>query len=169
MTTTNGTRPLPNRTDVELFARKYKVDPDDLFQETTLRVLRSSGPNDPSCDRNWLRVVIKNTAISMLRAEVPETAVDFLEDTLTDDTSPAANACKTERAEFLVAAVRSLKPMDFDVLNDHYCHGKQIKQIAAEYGVPIGTVKRRLHVARKRLAAKLTGFKSFAGCPVHRR
>ena len=53
--------------------------------------------------------------------------------------------------EQLKAALAELKPLDRQALEAFYLRGRSLKQIAREFAVPTGTVKRRLHVARLRL------------------
>jgi RNA polymerase sigma-70 factor (ECF subfamily) len=51
----------------------------------------------------------------------------------------------------LKEALQELKPLDRETLEAFYIRGRSLKQIAKEFAVPTGTVKRRLHVARQRL------------------
>ena len=60
-----------------------------------------------------------------------------------------------ERAERVWAALGRLKSMDREALDAFYIRGHSLVQIAAMLDVPLGTVKRRLHTARKRLKVEL--------------
>ena len=65
-----------------------------------------------------------------------------------------------ERAEAraaLHAGLRRLKAADRQTLEAFYLRGESLKQMSRTSGAPIGTVKRRLHVARLRLKAVLEG------------
>ena len=44
-----------------------------------------------------------------------------------------------------------LKPLDRDTLVAFYIKGRSLKQMSREFETPVGTIKRRLHVARNRL------------------
>jgi RNA polymerase sigma-70 factor (ECF subfamily) len=44
-----------------------------------------------------------------------------------------------------------LKPLDRDTLVAFYIKGRTLKQMSREFETPVGTIKRRLHVARNRL------------------
>ena len=45
--------------------------------------------------------------------------------------------------------------MDRKTLEAFYVRGQSLVEMSTEFGSPIGTIKRRLHVARKRLAREL--------------
>src|SRR5439155_26615205 len=57
----------------------------------------------------------------------------------------------------LRAALAQLKPLDRQTLEAFYLRGRSLIRMAAEFGVPTGTIKRRLHVARLRLRQVLEG------------
>ena len=48
-----------------------------------------------------------------------------------------------------------LKALDRETLVAFYIQGQSLVEIAEALGAPIGTIKRRLHTARKRLKAEL--------------
>ena len=48
-----------------------------------------------------------------------------------------------------------MKPLDREALVSFYIHGHSLAEIAERLDAPIGTIKRRLHVARKRLKEEL--------------
>ena len=45
--------------------------------------------------------------------------------------------------------------MDRDTLAAFYLRGRSLQEMSRESGSPLGTIKRRLHVARKRLRAEM--------------
>ena len=45
--------------------------------------------------------------------------------------------------------------MDRDTLVSFYLDGHTLAEMSEEFDSPVGTIKRRLHVARKRLAKEL--------------
>jgi RNA polymerase sigma-70 factor (ECF subfamily) len=57
----------------------------------------------------------------------------------------------------LKVGLARLKALDRATLEAFYIRGRSLKQIAREFDVPTGTVKRRLHVARARLKEVLEG------------
>jgi RNA polymerase sigma-70 factor (ECF subfamily) len=60
-----------------------------------------------------------------------------------------------ERAERLWEALGRLKTLDREALDAFYIRGHSLLEIAEMLNVPLGTVKRRLHTARKRLKLEL--------------
>jgi RNA polymerase sigma-70 factor (ECF subfamily) len=62
-----------------------------------------------------------------------------------------------EAVEQLKEGLALLKPLDRATLEAFYLRGRSLKQMAREFDVPTGTVKRRLHVARLRLKEVLEG------------
>ena len=69
--------------------------------------------------------------------------------------SPEENLAKRESAAELHAGLNRLKPLDRATLEAFYIRGHSLKQMARDFEVPTGTIKRRLHVARQRLKGVL--------------
>ena len=61
-----------------------------------------------------------------------------------------------ERAAEVRAGLNRLRTMDRETLEAFYMKGHSLVEMSHEFDSPIGTIKRRLHVARKRLAKELT-------------
>src|SRR5439155_8161459 len=68
---------------------------------------------------------------------------------------PLDQLISRERAERLWEALGRLKSLDREALDAFYIRGHSLLEIAEQLGVPLGTVKRRLHTARKRLRIEL--------------
>ena len=68
---------------------------------------------------------------------------------------PLDQLISRERAERLWAALGRLKSLDREALDAFYIRGHSLLEIAEMLDVPLGTVKRRLHTARKRLKLEL--------------
>ena len=62
---------------------------------------------------------------------------------------------QSEQAAELYLALEQLKPVDRATLVAFYIRGRTLKQMSREFETPIGTIKRRLHVARKRLRRQM--------------
>jgi RNA polymerase sigma-70 factor (ECF subfamily) len=58
---------------------------------------------------------------------------------------------RSEQAAELYKALEQLKPVDRATLVAFYIRGRSLKQMSREFETPVGTIKRRLHVARNRL------------------
>ena len=70
------------------------------------------------------------------------------------ETNPLMYAQDREKATILHDRLQALKPLDRATLDSFYFRRYSIKEMSAEFDVPQGTIKRRLHVARRRLQAK---------------
>ena len=57
----------------------------------------------------------------------------------------------------LHAGLKQLKELDRLTLEAFYLRGKSLVQMSQEFETPVGTIKRRLHVARLRLKGVLEG------------
>ena len=79
----------------------------------------------------------------------------FMDATIEDVRTPLAEALANERAQAVRAGLRRLRPLDRETLEAFYVRGQSLIEMADEFDAPIGTIKRRLHVARKRLASEL--------------
>jgi len=68
---------------------------------------------------------------------------------------PLDQLISRERADRLSEALSRLKSLDREALDAFYIRGHSLIEIAELLDVPLGTVKRRLHTARKRLRLAL--------------
>jgi RNA polymerase sigma-70 factor (ECF subfamily) len=57
-----------------------------------------------------------------------------------------------ERKEQLSRSMESLSQVDRQALHEFYFEHRSLQEIANRLQIPLGTIKRRLHVARHRLA-----------------
>ena len=60
-----------------------------------------------------------------------------------------------ERDARLHAGLNRLRDMDRETLVAFYVNGRSLIEMSDEFEAPVGTIKRRLHVARKRLAKEV--------------
>jgi RNA polymerase sigma-70 factor (ECF subfamily) len=130
----------------------------ELTQEVFLHVLeRIDQLREPERFAGWLRQVAVRMAINRatrrlfppcVEAGVLESASELTEE-------PLEQLITRERAERVSQALARLKALDREALDAFYIRGHSLIEIADLLGVPLGTVKRRLHTARKRLRAEL--------------
>lgn len=130
----------------------------ELTQEVFLHVMRRLGQlREPERFAGWLRQVAVRMAINhVTRRPSPftvETAV--LEGAFEQTDEPIDALITRERAERLWEALGRLKTLDRDTLVAFYIRDLSLIEMADELDVPLGTIKRRLHTARKRLRAEL--------------
>jgi RNA polymerase sigma-70 factor (ECF subfamily) len=136
----------------------------ELVQEVFLHAMRKLGQlREPACFGAWLHRITVRVSInrSTRRAPLPTAENEFLESRGKPDRTPLENLVLRERRSAVRNAVGQLRPIDREALEAFYLRGRSLAQIAEEFDIPLGTVKRRLHVARHRLEESLRG-KSFA-------
>ena len=130
----------------------------ELTQEVFLHVMRRIGQlREPERFAGWLRQVTVRMAINRATRRVAPSCVEtvVLEGASVERDDPLAELIARERAQRLWEAIALLKPLDREALLAFYIQGESLIEIAERLDVPIGTVKRRLHTARKRLKAAL--------------
>jgi RNA polymerase sigma-70 factor (ECF subfamily) len=91
------------------------------------------------------------------RLPPPSVDSDVLEGAGADRNDPLDELIARERAQHLYEGLARLKPLDRDTLVAFYIRGQSLVEMAEDVEAPVGTIKRRLHTARKRLKAVLEG------------
>ena len=130
----------------------------ELTQEVFLHILRRIHQlREPERFAGWLRQVAVRMAINRATRRVVPSTVDtgVLEGAYERALQPVDELITRERAERLWAALRRLKTLDRESLLAFYVRGLSLVEMAGEFDVPLGTIKRRLHTARKRLRLEL--------------
>jgi RNA polymerase sigma-70 factor (ECF subfamily) len=69
--------------------------------------------------------------------------------------APITSLLNRERIDQLNEGLDRLATLDRSTLVAFYIHGQSLLEMSDEFEAPVGTIKRRLHVARKRLAKEL--------------
>jgi RNA polymerase sigma-70 factor (ECF subfamily) len=130
----------------------------ELTQDVFLHILRRIHQlREPERFAGWLRQVAVRMAINRATRRVAPSTVDtgVLEGAYERALQPVDELITSERAERLWVALRRLKTLDRESLVAFYIRGLSLVEIAGELDVPLGTIKRRLHTARKRLRLEL--------------
>ena len=130
----------------------------ELTQDVFLHILRRIHQlREPERFAGWLRQVAVRMAINRATRRLAPSTVDtgVLEGAYEHAHQPVDELIMRERAERLWTALRRLKTLDRESLVAFYIRGLSLVEIAAELDVPLGTIKRRLHTARKRLRLEL--------------
>jgi RNA polymerase sigma-70 factor (ECF subfamily) len=132
-------------------------DADDVQQEVWLTVYRSLRTlANPRAFRTWLFRTTRHRAIDFLRArrrdrELVEEAATSIDDSVQPE-EPFTNLDDTDAA----AALATLPPAHREVLVLRYQEDLSYSDIASVVGCSIGTVRSRLHHAKRQLKEKLT-------------
>ena len=133
---------------------------EELVQEVFLHAMRKIGQlREPAAFGAWLRMITQRLAINRGTRRPPFATVEAetLEACGKAADTPLEDIVKRESRDRVRAAVAGLKPMVRDALAAFYLQGRSLAEIAAALDIPLGTIKRRLHTARRRLEQSLTG------------
>jgi RNA polymerase sigma-70 factor (ECF subfamily) len=138
---------------------------EDVFQETFLQVHTSADSFDASRRfKPWLFTIAANKARDLLRRNQRRRTLDlsapiggpsrdggegstFVDLMQLDGPSPAENLSVSERDRLVQQAVSEVPPTLREVLLLAYFQRLSYNQIADALGIPLGTVKSRLHAA----------------------
>jgi RNA polymerase sigma-70 factor (ECF subfamily) len=143
---------------IALARLRNPAEAEELTQEVFLHGMKKLGQlRDPACFAGWLRQITVRMAINLLTRRGPFQGVDaqVLEQAATDDAEPLDELLRAEQRRALHAGLQRLKPVDRATLVAFYLRGRSLKEMSSEFQTPIGTIKRRLHVARNRLRRQL--------------
>jgi RNA polymerase sigma-70 factor (ECF subfamily) len=125
----------------------------DVAQESWIGVIRGlSGLRDPASFPAWAMSIVANKSRDWIRRE--QSRRGALATVHLDAQPEAAADGDLERVRDGLAV---LDPGQRDLLRRHYLDSRSVAEIAAELGIPEGTVKSRLHNARNQLRLRLEG------------
>jgi len=166
------------RNGLYAFLKQFLNQPDlveDVFQETFLQLFTSRASFDLSRPlRPWLFTIAANKAKDALRkaqrtsavaigtiSDAQDMSFDEMLDTLSSDNAvPYDEVERNETAERVGAVIANMPESLREILSLAYFNKFSYKQMAEIIGIPIGTVKSRLHTAVARFAKD---WKAFAG------
>ncbi len=130
----------------------------ELAQEVFVRAMqRLHQLHEPAAFGGWLRQITVRMAINRMVRRPPTIATQpsTMEATCLQENSPLDALLASERVSQVHSGLSRLGSMDRDTLEAFYLRGQSLIQMSDQFDAPVGTIKRRLHVARKRLAAEL--------------
>ncbi len=117
----------------------------DVLQETFLYLFRKLGDSTFTLSatlRGLLHPTVRHLALDRVRRRRPEIDVDLLAEVLPAPLPPATGAARDLRP-----ALAALPPAQREVVVMRFADDLSLQQIADATGVPLGTVKSRLHHA----------------------
>ena len=130
----------------------------ELCQEVFCQAMRKIGQlRNPVCFGGWLRSITRRMAINRAVRRAPEVCAEA------GRSAPAASSGRRPWArsspgsgpDQLHEGLSRLGDLDRDTLVAFYFRGQSLVEMSDQFRSPVGTIKRRLHVARKRLAKQL--------------
>ncbi|QEG34506.1 RNA polymerase sigma factor [Bythopirellula goksoeyrii] len=112
---------------------------------------------EPAAFAGWLRQIAVRQAINRATRRPPSIAVEpqSLDNADNRHVAPLDSLLASERETQLHQGLRRLASLDRSTLEAFYLDGRSINEMSDDFDAPVGTIKRRLHVARKRLAREL--------------
>jgi RNA polymerase sigma-70 factor (ECF subfamily) len=143
---------------VALARLRNPTEAQELAQEVFLHGMKKLPQlRDAQCFAGWLRQITVRMAINWVTRNRPLTRGDneALDNAEAAGATPLEQLVRTEQAAELYKGLDRLKPIDRATLVAFYIRGRTLKQMAREFETPVGTIKRRLHVARLRLKKAL--------------
>jgi RNA polymerase sigma-70 factor (ECF subfamily) len=130
----------------------------ELTQEVFVQALRKLGQlREPAAFGGWLRSITTRMAINRATrgGAMLATEPELLEANCIETETPLSRALARERDRQVRAGLGRLGALDRATLEAFYVKGQSLIEMSDEFESPVGTIKRRLHVARKRLAKEL--------------
>ena len=143
---------------VALARLRNPVEAQELTQEVFIHSMTKLDQlRDANCIAGWLRQITVRMAINRLTRRAPYFGAEpeVLQNTPAEIETPLEELVKDEEKDELWVGLDRLKEVDRATLVAFYIRGRSLRQMSREFETPIGTIKRRLHVARKRLRREM--------------
>jgi RNA polymerase sigma-70 factor (ECF subfamily) len=131
---------------------------EELAQDVFIQAMQKMNQlRVPEAFGGWLRRIVHRMAINRMTRTRTALACDpeTLEATCLANGTPDEQAEDREQAEAIRDCIDRLGALDQQTLKAFYLQSKSLVEMSNEFDAPVGTIKRRLHVARKRLAKEM--------------
>ena len=125
---------------------------EEAVQETFLRAWRAGERFDPEIGslRTWLFAILRNVVIDLGRARAARPPV--AEGGIEPSVEPIEETLLAWQVE---EAMRRIGDQHREILVETYYRGRPYAEVAAELGIPVGTVKSRVYYALRALRIAL--------------
>lgn len=138
---------------------KQRDDAEDLIQDTYYKALKNKDKFTAGTNlKGWLYTIMKNTFINNYRRKKQQnTFVDETESQYFLNSREADTASRTDvnlDNEYIMRQIDSIEKTYTEAFFMHY-NGYKYEEIADHFGIPLGTVKSRIFLARKKMMEKL--------------
>ncbi len=136
-----------------------EAEAQELCQEVFIQAMRKIDQlRDPLCIGGWLRSIATRMAINRAVRTRRTVAIESErgEPQSAAQETPLEEVLAQEQRDQVRVGLDRLSELDRDTLVAFYFRGRSLVQMSDEFESPVGTIKRRLHVARKRLAKELS-------------
>ena len=133
----------------------------ELCQDVFIQAMKKLPQlREPQAFAGWLRSITNRMAINRLVRRPHDRAMEqeALDAACAETATPLSEALADERKDQVRAGLAQLGRLDRETLVAFYVRGQSLVEMADSFDAPVGTIKRRLHVARKRLAKHFEQF-----------
>jgi RNA polymerase sigma-70 factor (ECF subfamily) len=130
----------------------------ELCQEVFIQAMQKIEQlQNPQCFGAWLRSIARRMAINRAVRSRPAASLENeqFEASCVEYETPLRKILTRETYDQVHVGLNRLTDLDRDTLVAFYFRGQSLIEMSDEFDSPVGTIKRRLHVARKRLAKEL--------------
>lgn len=161
-----GTMILTHQNFLHQLALKLTRDSqesDDLMQETFFKALRNQDKFQQGTNiKGWLYTIMKNTFINAYRKRKNQNT--FVDET---DNKYFINLGETEKSvqtdalvdrDYMMKQINEVEKTYVETFMMYY-NGYKYEEIAEILGIPLGTVKSRIFLARKKMMSKLQDYR----------
>ena len=131
----------------------------ELCQEVFVQAMEKIHQlREPAAFGGWMRSIANRMAINraVRRGPVLAAKPEDLDDACVESSTPLGHALASEERSQVRAGLARLRKLDRQTLVAFYVKGRSLAEMSDDFASPVGTIKRRLHVARKRLARELS-------------
>ena len=152
------------RESIAIKFTKDREEASDLTQDTYLKALSNREKYRPGTNiKGWLYTIMKNTFINQYRKrKIRNTFSDETENQFFINQKESHKESRPDSyvdREEIQKVIRGTDPHYVDSFMMHY-EGFKYEEIAEILGIPLGTVKSRIFLARKKLMAQLVDYRN---------
>ncbi|MCH8545475.1 MAG: RNA polymerase sigma factor [Cryomorphaceae bacterium] len=138
-------------------------DANDLMQETFFKAIKNKEKYQEGTNiKGWLYTIMKNTFINNYRKKKNQnTFVDETENNYFINSRQAEKDVRTDRLVDQAYIMRQLETVESTYLDTFMMHynGYKYEEIAEIMDIPLGTVKSRIFLARRKMMDKLQDYR----------
>jgi RNA polymerase sigma-70 factor (ECF subfamily) len=138
-------------------------DAEDLLQDTLFKALKNKEKYQEGTNlKGWLYTIMKNTFINNYRKKkVQNTFIDETDNKYFINSREAEKESRTDSRvdrDYLMRQIDSVDTHYVDTFMMHY-NGYKYEEIAEILDIPLGTVKSRIFLARRKMMEKLMDYR----------
>jgi len=139
-------------------------DAKDLLQDTFLKAYSNKEKlKEDSNVKAWAYTIMRNTFINNYRrSRISNTIIDYSNNLyMLNNSNKDASSCSETKYNHS-EIVKEINKLDIDQrsLFQQHLEGYKYKELAKEHNLPLGTVKSKIFLTRKKLAENLSDYKN---------